>query len=82
MNEKGLMKRICTDAEIIHAYTNPPKTRATPRSKFIIAAKKRNRDYNVDWVHLKLNDQAQQTILLKDPFAHEDERVDRLIAIL
>jgi proteasome accessory factor A len=36
----------------------------------------------VDWVHLKLNDQAQQSVALKDPFAFEDERVDALIASL
>jgi proteasome accessory factor A len=31
-------------------------------------------------VHLKLNDQAQRTVLCKDPFRAMDERVDRLIA--
>jgi proteasome accessory factor A len=36
----------------------------------------------VDWVHLKLNDQAQRTVLCKDPFRHSDERVERLIATL
>ena len=82
LNRKGMMQRVCTDEEIQQAYTTPPKTRATPRSRFITAAKQRNRDYNVDWVHLKLNDQAQQTILLKDPFAWQDDRVDRLIETL
>ena len=33
----------------------------------------------VDWVHLKLNDQAQRTVLCKDPFRFEDERVQKLI---
>ena len=28
----------------------------------------KRRDYTVDWVHLKLNDQAQRTVLCKDPF--------------
>ncbi len=79
---RNLTQRICTDEEIRQAAETPPKTRATPRSRFIKAAKMRNRDYNVDWVHLKLNDQAQQTILLKDPFAWQDERVDRLIKML
>ncbi|MGZ4518258.1 MAG: hypothetical protein ACXVXN_10150, partial [Mycobacteriaceae bacterium] len=37
------------------------------------------RDFTVDWVHLKLNDQAQRTILCKDPFRSVDERVERLI---
>ena len=43
-------------------------------------AKERRRDYTVDWVHLKLNDQAQRTVLCKDPFKSVDERVDKLIA--
>ena len=34
----------------------------------------------LDWVHLKLNDQAQRTVLCKDPFRSVDERVKRLIA--
>ena len=38
--------------------------------------------YTVDWVHLKLNDQAQRTVLCKDPFKSRDERVDKLIASL
>ena len=38
------------------------------------------RDYTVDWVHLKLNDQAQRTVLCKDPFRSVDERVEQLIA--
>jgi proteasome accessory factor A len=29
-----------------------------------------------------LNDQAQRTLLLKDPFKSHDERVERLIASL
>ena len=44
------------------------------------AAKLKKRDYTVDWVHLKLNDQAQRTVLCKDPFLSVDERVERLIA--
>ncbi len=33
-------------------------------------------------MHLKLNDQAQRTVLCKDPFKSKDERVKRLIASL
>ena len=36
----------------------------------------------IDWVHLKLNDQAQRTVLCKDPFKARDDRVERLIASL
>lgn len=79
LTDRKLHKTICSEEDILSAMEHPPKTRAYSRSRFIAAAKKQNRDYNVDWVHLKLNDQAQQTILLKDPFAWQDERVERLI---
>ena len=46
------------------------------------AAKAKKRDFTVDWVHLKLNDQAQRTVMCKDPFKAHDERVDKLIASL
>ena len=55
-------------------------TRAKLRGDFIRAAQEHRRDFTVDWVHLKLNDQAQRTVLCKDPFRAYDERVDRLIA--
>jgi proteasome accessory factor A len=42
-------------------------------------AQERRRDFTVDWVHLKLNDQAQRTVLCKDPFRSVDDRVERLI---
>ena len=72
-----------TDEEIAIAMDEPPDTtRAKLRGAFIKRAKERKRDYTVDWVHLKLNDQAQRTVLCKDPFKSEDDRVDRLIASL
>ena len=66
---------------IDEAMTTPPQTtRARLRGAFIKRAKERKRDYTVDWVHLKLNDQAQRTVLCKDPFKSRDDRVERLIA--
>ncbi|MGI9207834.1 MAG: Pup--protein ligase, partial [Rhodococcus sp. (in: high G+C Gram-positive bacteria)] len=60
--------------------TPPQTTRAKLRGDFIAAAQAAGRDFPVDWVHLKLNDQAQRTVLCKDPFRSVDERVERLIA--
>ena len=60
----------------------PETTRARLRGAFIKAAKAKNRDYTVDWVHLKLNDQAQRTVLCKDPLRSVDDRVDKLIESL
>ncbi len=83
MAERGLVERVTTDAEIFEATALPPQTtRARLRGDFVRAAQAHRRDYTVDWVHLKLNDQAQRTVLCKDPFASVDERVDRLIATM
>ena len=80
MNRKGLSRNILDEEEIRHAVDEPPETtRARLRGEFIRRAKEKKRDYTVDWVHLKLNDQAQRTVLCKDPFRFEDERVQKLI---
>jgi len=81
MQKRDQMERICTDQQIVDAMSTPPQTtRARLRGEFVKRAKEKRRDFTVDWVHLKLNDQAQRTVLLKDPFAAHDERVDKLIA--
>ncbi|RPA19770.1 Pup--protein ligase [Gordonia sp. OPL2] len=81
LTRKGLVARATTDEDIATAVNEPPQTtRAKLRGDFISAAQKAGRDFTVDWVHLKLNDQAQRTVLCKDPFRSVDERVDRLIA--
>jgi proteasome accessory factor A len=83
LQERGLVERVVTDADILEATETPPQTtRARLRGEFIRRAKERKRDYTVDWVHLKLNDQAQRTVLCKDPFRSQDDRVDRLIESL
>ena len=83
MQRRGMVERMCTDADIETAIDTPPQTtRARLRGEFIRRAKERKRDYTVDWVHLKLNDQAQRTVLCKDPFKSRDERVEKLIASL
>jgi proteasome accessory factor A len=83
LERKGVVDRTTTDEAIEDAVFNPPQTtRARLRGEFIKKAKAKKRDYTVDWVHLKLNDQAQRTLLCKDPFKAQDERVERLIASL
>jgi proteasome accessory factor A len=83
LQRKGMVDRVTDDGEIELAKDAPPQsTRAKLRGDFIAAAQAAGRDFTVDWVHLKLNDQAQRTVLCKDPFRSVDERVDRLIASL
>ncbi len=83
LENKGLADRVVTDDKVAEAVITPPQTtRAKLRGAFIKAAKAHKRDFTVDWVHLKLNDQAQRTVMCKDPFKSEDERVERLIESL
>ncbi len=81
LEARGAMQRVVKEEEVERAVLEPPQTtRARLRGAFIRQAKARRRDFTVDWVHLKLNDQAQRTVLLKDPFASTDERVEKLMA--
>jgi proteasome accessory factor A len=80
LQARGAVERIVTDEAIAIATEQAPQTtRARLRGEFIRKAKERRRDFTVDWVHLKLNDQTQRTVLLKDPFKAYDERVERMI---
>lgn len=81
LERKGQAARICNDLKIFEGKSVPPQTtRARLRGDFIRRAQEQRRDFTVDWVHLKLNDQAQRTVLCKDPFRSVDERVEKLIA--
>ena len=81
LEKKGQAARICNDVRIFEGKSVPPQTtRARLRGDFIRRAQEQRRDFTVDWVHLKLNDQAQRTVLCKDPFRSVDDRVEKLIA--
>jgi proteasome accessory factor A len=81
LERKGLVDRVTTDLAVFEGKSVPPQTtRAKLRGEFIARAQDKRRDFTVDWVHLKLNDQAQRTVLCKDPFRSVDDRVDKLIA--
>ena len=81
LEKRGMVERTATDLEIFQAKSVPPQTtRARLRGEFIKRAQEQRRDFTVDWVHLKLNDQAQRTVLCKDPFRSVDERVEKLIS--
>jgi proteasome accessory factor A len=81
LQNRGQAERVTNDLKIFEAKSVPPQTtRARLRGDFIRRAQEQRRDFTVDWVHLKLNDQAQRTVLCKDPFRSVDERVEKLIA--
>ncbi len=83
-SDRGLVDRICDDDEHRRRRSTPRRRPPGPAcgASSSARAKERKRDYTVDWVHLKLNDQAQRTVLCKDPFRSHDERVEKLIASL
>ena len=77
---RDAVERITDDAAIEQAKHRPPQTtRARLRGEFIRQANIKGKDYRVDWVYLKLNDPERETILCKDPFQANDERVEHLI---
>jgi len=81
LQRRGAVDRVADDLSIFEAKNVPPQTtRAKLRGDFIHRAQDKRRDFTVDWVHLKLNDQAQRTVLCKDPFRSVDDRVEKLIA--
>ncbi|HUR51514.1 MAG TPA: Pup--protein ligase [Mycobacteriales bacterium] len=81
LENKGMADRATNDLTVFEAKSVPPQTtRARLRGEFIAKAQEKRRDFTVDWVHLKLNDQAQRTVLCKDPFRAVDDRVEKLIA--
>lgn len=83
MEAAGAVESSARTGDVDRAMTDAPaNTRAHLRGRFIKAAKEKGRDYTVDWVHLKINDQAQRTVACKDPFRNVDERVDKLISTL
>lgn len=83
LQKNNLVESILKGPDVESAIKQAPQTtRARLRGEFVRKAKEQKRDYTVDWVHLKLNDQSQQTVVCKDPFRSEDDRVDALIASL
>ena len=81
LQAQGQVDRVTSDIEVYAAKSIPPQTtRAKLRGDFVRHAQERHRDFTVDWVHLKLNDEAQRTILCRDPFKSVDDRVERLIS--
>ena len=83
LNRRGAVDTLIPADQVSRAKTTAPETtRAHLRGQFIRAAIDKGRDYTDDWVHLKVNDQSQRTVVCKDPFRAVDERVDRLIESL
>src|SRR5215211_4098801 len=58
LERAGQVERVAHEPRIFEAKNVPPQTtRARLRGEFIRKAQEKRRDFTVDWVHLKLNDQ-------------------------
>lgn len=76
-----LAHRLCSEEEVdLAGRSAPPRTRAFTRARFIEACVNSRRDYTVDWSHLKLNDQANGTFIMGDPFRMDDARLEKFLA--
>jgi proteasome accessory factor A len=83
LEKSGMAKTLVTNNDVNNAMENPPQTtRAALRGRFIKKAQEKKRDFTVDWVNMKINDQQQSSVACKDPFNNFDERVDKLIEAL
>jgi proteasome accessory factor A len=77
----GMAKNLVPADAVTAAKTQPPAgTRAAIRGEFVRAAHEARRDYTVDWVHLRLNDESGRAVALKDPFATTHPQAETLIA--
>lgn len=83
MEAGGLLRVIVPEEVCEQAVHTPPQgTRAKLRGDFVKAAREARADYMVDWMTLRVMDsRGSHTLLLKDPFAATDERVDALVAV-
>ncbi|HIW99982.1 MAG TPA: proteasome accessory factor PafA2 family protein, partial [Candidatus Nesterenkonia stercoripullorum] len=71
---------VLTAEQRTRAITQPPATtRAAIRGEFLSVARAFGVDYSVDWVHHKLVDRPLEAVMLKDPLAVQDERIDTLV---
>jgi proteasome accessory factor A len=76
----GLLASIVDEEDVEAAEDEPPATtRAALRGRFVRAARDRHAEVSADWVRLKVVGESGRTVLLKDPFRSEDDRVDALI---
>ncbi len=78
LQRRGRAATFVPDARVEEAARTPPATRAAVRGRFIDAVVASGHQYTVDWVHLKVNDGTQRTVLCKDPFADRHPEADAL----
>ncbi|MDO5728945.1 MAG: proteasome accessory factor PafA2 family protein [Actinomycetaceae bacterium] len=81
LEESGAMVRLTAEADTRRAMDTPPaSTRAHLRGQLIAAAEQHRRDFKAEWKEIGLFSGEQWTsVILPDPFATEDPRIDEMI---
>lgn len=83
LEARGAVSRMVDDAAVTRAMTRAPETtRAHLRGRFLAATRAAGVPTVVDWTHLKIPGDDPVTVVLDDPLAAVDERVDALLATL
>ncbi|MGO1311172.1 MAG: Pup--protein ligase [Brevibacterium aurantiacum] len=81
LERTGMAKNLVSAEAREKAKDIPPtSTRAAIRGEFVRAAHAARRDYTVDWVHLRLNDESGRAVALKNPFEPTHPQAEALIA--
>jgi len=79
LQARGAVERIVTDEAIATATEQAPRRPEPACEESHSQGQGAAPRLHCRLVHLKLNDQTQRTVLLKDPFKAYDERVERMI---
>ena len=80
LRRRGRAAALLDEERIRQAVMVPPATtRAALRGHFLSTARAYGAEHTVDWVHHKLVDRPLEALMVKDPFAVEDERLEALL---
>ncbi len=82
LEDTGAVVRLTSTEQVDYAVVGAPTTtRASLRGRVIGAAEDHMRDLGADWVTLRLEGEGM-LVTLQDPFATEDEGVDKLLSVI
>ena len=83
LRRRGDVSTLVDDDAVRAAVAAPPATtRAALRGRFLRRARETGTDVTVDWSRLKVNGEHGGELLLGDPFAATDPRLDDLLEVM
>lgn len=83
LERQGKVETVASEREVEAAMHEPPQdTRARLRSMFIRHATSTGRPFSVDWAYVRFNDRVGSSVVLKDPFYTDADRLESLLRSL